>query len=243
MFGWFRATCPVDAVTRRWIDTRWRWLIEQFGSQLMIDSPTVLPTDEYFPDPYDASREAVCRLAAQVCDYMLVPRDLVDVRFYCEAGRPGFVNEQGHELGGTAGLYEEGARCTIHLEESQVREPMLLVGTIAHELAHHRLLGENRISPDAYDNELLTDLTVIFHGLGIFLANAPRHWQSDATRWPGTDLFKPEYMSTPMYGYALALRCWLREEPLPAWRRHLARGVRAEFRQALRFLESEARGR
>jgi hypothetical protein len=243
MFGWFRATCPVDVVTRQWIDTRWCWLTDQFGGDLLIDSPTVLPTPEFFPDEYDASEEAVRVLVSRVCDCMHVSRYLVDVHFYSEADRPQFVDGDGHELGGTAGLYEEGARCTIHLEQSQAHEPMLLVGTIAHELAHQRLLGENRLSPDAFDNELLTDLTVVFHGMGIFLANAPRHWTSDATCWPGTELFKPEYMTTPMYGYALALRCWLREEPLPAWRKHLASGVRAEFKQALRFLESEARRR
>jgi hypothetical protein len=113
---------------------------------------------------------------------------------------------------------------------------MHLVGTVAHELAHVRLLGDNRISADAYDNELTTDLTVVFHGLGIFLANAPRHWQSDAGVWPGTKVFKPEYMTTPMYAYALALRCWLREEPSPSWQKHLKSGIRAEFKQAMKFL-------
>ena len=99
-----------------------------------------------------------------------------------------------------------------------------------------RLMGEGRVAGDEFDNELLTDLTVVFHGLGVFLANAPRHWQSDATVWPGTTIFKPEYMTTPMYGYALALRCWLREEPMPVWRKNLSWSVRSEFKQAMRFL-------
>jgi len=43
-----------------------------------------------------------------------------------------------------------------------------------------------------------------------------------------------------MYGYAMALRCWLREEPLPAWRKHLHAAVRGEFKQALRFLEQSS---
>jgi hypothetical protein len=38
---------------------------------------------------------------------------------------------------------------------------------------------------DAYDNELLTDLTVVVFGLGIFLANLPR-WASQNKKWPGT---------------------------------------------------------
>jgi hypothetical protein len=38
---------------------------------------------------------------------------------------------------------------------------------MAHEIAHVRLLGEDRIPRDQWDNELLNDLTVIFHRPGI----------------------------------------------------------------------------
>ncbi|MEO0359296.1 MAG: proton-conducting transporter membrane subunit, partial [Pseudomonadota bacterium] len=34
---------------------------------------------------------------------------------------------------------------------------------------------------DEFDNELLTDLTVVFHGLGIFLGNGPRNWGRPVT--------------------------------------------------------------
>jgi hypothetical protein len=228
-------------MTREWIEKRWRWLTDEFGSDLMIESATVLPTNEFFPDEYNPRDEDTVRaLFDRVCEYMHVPRDLVDLELFSEDRRPHMVNEHGHALGGAAGLYEEGARTKIKLEHNQLAEPMVLVGTIAHELAHVRTLGEDRISPDAFDNELVTDLTVVFHGLGIFLANHPRHWHSDATCWPGTDVYKPEYMTTPMYGYALALRCWLREEGIPRWLSHLNRDVRAEFKASLRFLESGA---
>ena len=242
MFDWFRRrpACNVDPVTRDWIDRRWRWLTDEFGSDLMIDSPTVLPTAEFFPDVYDPADEVTVRaLLERVCDGMHVSRHLVDWEFFSEDRRPELVNSEGHALGGAAGLYEESERFTIRLERRQLEEPMQLVGTAAHELAHVRLLGESRISPDAFDNELLTDLTTVFHGYGLFLANVPRHWQSDATRWPGTDLYKPEYMTTPMYGYALALRTWLREEPTPPpWLRYLASAPRSEFKQAMRFLQA-----
>ena len=74
-----------------------------------------------------------------------------------------------------------------------------------------------------YDNELLTDLMTVFKGLGIFLANSPRHWDGNYTLWPGTDQRRPEYMTGAMFGYALAL-LWLfflaaindRPRPAPA---------------------------
>ena len=96
----------------------------------------------------------------------------------------------------------------IRVNDNELVDPMGLVGTLAHELAHQRLLGEGRITSDAFDNELLTDLTVVFKGLGIFLANCPRNWEGQDTRWPDTDLRKPEYMTPPMFGYALALLAW-----------------------------------
>ena len=81
---------------------------------------------------------------------------------------------------------------------------MGLVGTMAHELAHVRLLGESRIMREEFDNELLTDLTTVAFGLGVFLANTPRNWDSHLEKWPDSDLNRPEYMSPPMFGYALA---------------------------------------
>ena len=48
-------------------------------------------------------------------------------------------------------------------------------------------------------------------------------------------------MTTAMYGYALALRAWQRKEARPTWKRYLKPGVRAEFEQALRFLQHESR--
>jgi len=166
----------------------------------------------------------------------------VEFEFYSNANLPTLVNDKGHAFGHAAGTYEEGnSQSIIRIERSQFEEPMLLVGTVAHEQAHARLLGEGRLSGDEFDNELLTDLTVVFHGLGIFLANGPRHWHSAVTTWPGTAVPRPGYMTTPMYGYALALRCWLREEPLPRWRKHLNPGLRAEFKQAMRFLDGQGR--
>jgi hypothetical protein len=90
---------------------------------------------------------------------------------------------------------------------------------------------------DRSDASVRVLLDRVCGSMGMFLANVPRHWRSHVSTWPGTDVPKPEYMTTPMYGYALARRCWLREETLPRWRKHLNPGVRAEFKQALRFLQ------
>ena len=146
------------------------------------------------------------------------------------------VDGNGRPVAGTAGAFLDGPRPHIWIERRQFESPMELVGTVAHELSHARLLGESRLDPEVFDNELLTDLNAVFHGMGVFLANVPRHWDSDTRRWPGTDQSAPVYMTAAMFGYALALRCCQRMEVLPKWRRHMKPAVRAEFKQAFRFL-------
>jgi hypothetical protein len=238
MFGFFcNSTCPVDPKAKIWIEERLQWLAEQFTEVDLRERPIILPTSEFFPDPYDGSDEALVAMFNRVCDYMGVSPDLVTLELYSEEHRPNFVNAEGHYLSGSAGLYEEGSdQFTIRIEQSQLAEPMDLVGTIAHELAHVRLLGESRISPDAFDNELATDLTTVFMGLGIFLANRPRANIAQTNYWPGTDIRRPEYMSMPMYGYALAHLAWWRGEEKPAWLRHLHYHARCETRQGIRYL-------
>jgi hypothetical protein len=237
MFGWFGTSCPVDPAAKRWVEERLQWLSEEFDTSAFGGKPVVLPTTEFFPDAYDGGKRSVRTLLDRVCGYMGVVPDLVALKLVADAGRIWLVNEGGHTIPDAAGTYEEGKRkFIVRIDKSELGEPMGLVGTMAHELAHVLLLGEGRLLREEYDNELLTDLTVVFHGLGIFLANTPRVWESQYTTWPDTQLKKPEYMTPPMFGYALAHLAWHRGEAQPPWAKYLNWGARTNLRQGLRFL-------
>ncbi len=237
MFGWFRPTCPVDPRAKNWIETRLAWLADEFGLDVFTRRSIILPLQEYFPDNYDGSEAAAKSLLDRVCRYMDADMDRVELQFFTNNNELWLINDRGQVLPQNAGLYDEQShKTTIHLETSQLDDPMTLVGTMAHELAHLRLLGERRIPDEIFDNELLTDLTVVFHGLGIFLANVPRAWESDFTYWPSSKVPKPEYMTQPMFGYALAHAAWLRNEAKPTWAKHLHLDARASFKQGLRYL-------
>jgi hypothetical protein len=236
MFGWFRPRCPVDLGAKMWIEKRLRWLADQFGVDVFTRRALVLPTAEFFPEPFDRSQRNTRALLDQVCGYMDVTPEQVELEFFTES-QLALVNEQGHYLGGTAGTYHRDShRTTIRIETTQLHTPMALVGTMAHELAHHRLLGEGRLTGEEFDHELLTDLTVVFHGLGIFLANVPRASVSAMSYWPGTGLRRPEYMSLPMFGYALAHAAWHRGELKAAWARYLSWEARTCVKHGLRYL-------
>ena len=242
MFDWlFSPSCPCDAAAKVWVEERLDWLAEEFDDSAFTGRRIVLPTPEFFPDPYNASPKSVLTLLHRVCEYMDVVPDLVDLKFTANAGNIWLVNEAGQYLPGAAGTYSEGKyKFIIRLDLSGFDDPMGLVGTMAHELAHVRLLGESRIMREVYDNELLTDLTVVHFGLGIFLANTPRNWDSDYSKWPGTNLLKPGYMTPPMFGWAQAHLAWFRGEAKPNWARHLSGDARANLQQGIRYLNATA---
>jgi hypothetical protein len=56
-------------------------------------------------------------------------------------------------------------------------------------------------------------------------------------KWPDSELNRPEYMSPPMFGYALAHLAWHRKEEWPDWASYLNWSVRGEFKQSLRYLQ------
>jgi hypothetical protein len=70
------------------------------------------------------------------------------------------------------------------------------------------------------------------------LANTPRNWESQYTKWQDSNLLKPEYMTPPMFGWALAHLAWFRAEDRPAWAKYLNSSAKANFKQGLRYLRT-----
>jgi len=235
MFGWFAPSCPCDPAAKRWMEDRLKWLAKQFGLHILLEAPVILPTAEFFPDPWDGSPKAVRRMFRRVCGYMHVNPDHMDLTLFDD--KP-FMDTMRAGTWQPSDTY--GKSGSVHLDRGGVYRPADLVGTMAHELAHQRLLGEGRFDPDTFDNELLTDLTAVYHGFGVFLANNPRKSTGELGYWPGTKLFMPEYLSEPMLGYAMAHVAWFRDEEWPQWAKHLRWAPRAVFKQGLRYLQKTA---
>jgi hypothetical protein len=235
---WFRCKCPVSEEQRSWLEYRMGWLAEQFGMDRLRDVRVILPSVEFFPDPYHGTEQDVRRLLPRVCEYMGVDLGRVCLGFYSEQEPD--LGEQFRPEGssrGTVGLYSGGSDTRILIETSRLSDPLSVVATLAHELGHVHLLGDGRISRDTEDHEPLTDLLTVFMGMGLFTANAvlreSREAELRSTRW---QLRRQGYLSMPMYGYALSLFAWLRGESRPAWARYLRPDVRVPFQQGLRFL-------
>jgi hypothetical protein len=60
MLGWlFSPSCPCDPAAKHWVEERLQWLSEEFDDHAFNGRHLVLPTPEFFPDPYDGSKGAV----------------------------------------------------------------------------------------------------------------------------------------------------------------------------------------
>lgn len=236
MLGWLRgkARCPVPLEQKDWIEGRLTWLVGEFGIDRLINSGPFLPTERYLPAAYECTEEGIHELMVLVARHMQVDPETLALGFF-EDDTPEFEGVATHRA---AGLYaEEGGKFGIWLEVNQLGDPGSVVATLAHEIGHAVLLGAGRVSPDENDQEELTDLLMVFLGLGIFPANSAVHeanWTDG--NWSGWSVGKRGYLSMDMFGYALALYALARSERTPAWSTHLRLDARAALKKGIRYV-------
>jgi hypothetical protein len=250
---WFRPKLPVSGEARAWADCRMEWLASEFGEERLTNGPVVLPTPEFFPDPWEGSDADVLPLIHRICGYMGVDPGRLEVELYeVEGVAPEIRAALPHweeSRSGAAGLYRHGTgtgRLTVGIDRARLRDWNSLVATIAHELAHVLLLADGRMSREAPDMEPVTDLATVFLGLGIFTANAAFQYSpySSANR-SGWSFRRQGYLPEETFGYALGRLAFLRGERRPPWSRYLSRNVQHYMRQSLQVLwrEKERQGR
>jgi hypothetical protein len=228
MLGWLFPRCPVETWEKAWTETRMRFLTEQFGIARLRRAEVVLPTDDYFPDPYEPTPDQARRLLDRVAGYMGV-----------RPGSVGFEVIPDVRLPGAAGHYDatRNGRAVVRVAESQLDDPAKLVATLAHELAHDLLIGEGRLDPAAPDHEWVTDLLPVFLGVGVFAANAvvyeAHHSDGQTTWWT---VRRQGYLPARVFGYAMALFALARGEEAPAWAAHLRLDAAAALTAGLRYV-------
>ena len=238
---WFTPKCPVEAEDKVWLEDSMLWLSEEFGSDTLRDVAVVLPTDEFFPEPFSEDEDDVQILVDRVCGYMGVNPDRVELEFFTGRQDEWQRSLPAYEYSddGVAGHYRKRrGKFVVSLEYSQLNDPLCLVATVAHELGHVRLLGEGRVHAGYEDHEPLTDLLTIFLGLGVFTGNTVfsfRQWTDAYSQGWHTE--RRGYMTEEMFGYGLALFAWVRGESNPAWAKHLNGNVATYFKGGYKYLE------
>jgi hypothetical protein len=177
----------------------------------------------------------------RVCEYMDVDPGLVVVTYFENEDDTRFhplatpETSHGHALG-TYQMRSDG-KYAIHLETRQAADPQMLVATIAHELGHVILLGEDRLDPDYEDHEPMTDLLTVFYGLGVFNANSSFVFEQWTTsQFQGWRAGGAGYLTEEMFGYALGLYAYLRNESRPEWKAYLKTNIKSYLKSSLNYL-------
>jgi hypothetical protein len=230
---------PVTSEEKNWIEESFLWLMNDIGFD-PLRSPIILPTPEFFPDPYAGQQEDVMPMLHRLCEYMSVDADALKLEFYSES-RDEYLRTLPYYEGknaGTAGHYRiRKGKQIIGIEISQLGNTTSLVATLAHELGHAILLGEDRLSSTDDDHEPLTDLLTVYYGLGIFTANSAFQFsQFESGGYHGWRAQTNGYLSEQMFGYALASYAWIRGEIKPDWYKYLDDSVKVHCQKSLKYL-------
>lgn len=163
-----------------------QWLLDELaglasacGIAPLLRSHILLPTAEYFPDPWTPDVRGVSRLCRRLLLYAGLGQLRVQVETYTNPSEPvigpGLLDgsERQHRIEGAAGWFSgiHDGCCSFGVDTNQLAESAAVVGTMCHEVAHAFRAHHQLVHPDRQLDELLTDLTTIFLGFGVLTAN------------------------------------------------------------------------
>lgn len=241
MFHLTKPKLPVTDEQQRWTDAGFLRLAKLLGQRRLLESTVVTPTPEHFPDRYDRSEEALQLMFNRVAAYMHVNPAEVQLTLFAEGDdlTRNLVPFHEGRSSGAGGLYhhDDDGRTHISVNEKDLKDPMTLVATLAHELGHVVLLRPGLVDRKDPDMEPLNDLLTVFLGFGIFAANSAfRFEQHQDGRSQGWSVRRTGYLSEELFGYALARFAFERGEPKPRWASHLSTNIARHFKRSADWL-------
>jgi hypothetical protein len=231
---------PVTEDDKEWVEEYMLHLRDNFGAEHFDDIQTVLPNREFYNIDFTGTEEDAYFILEQTKIYMSIENDTIRLKFFSDSPlemddgtiltTPFDFNGTGYS--GAAGTYEEkDNRIIIAIERKKLKDPPALIATIAHELAHYILLGENRLEEN---DEYLTDLLVIVYGFGIFLGNIK--FRQAALVGRGWEMSSIGYLPEQVIAYAMAWLCAFRKEE-PVWKDMLNASMLKYFNQSFEYIQ------
>jgi len=224
---------PIPDPDREWMENSFRWLLDAFGEEAIRNRKVLTPHHNDFPIRYNGETQTALDTLSIVAAQMEIDPESIHLEIYNQ-GKGAYL--RGYKNADySAGLYlgkEEDGKFHVWLEQEQLFYPEKMVATLAHELAHIKLLGEGRIEKN---DESLTDMTTIVFGLGIFNANACFEFYNGDKGWGYSS---QGYLKQREWGYGLALFLQLRDEPRADWIKLLTRNIRSDIAKSLNYLQN-----
>ncbi|MCR9248914.1 MAG: hypothetical protein NXI20_00765 [bacterium] len=228
-----------------WLISVFDWFEDKFKLKIE-DMEMYPPTTNFIGFKYQGTTDDVINMVELVREKMMVRKSSrIEVYFYDEFQRMEFTDEA------IISNYEEGTQLSngqyskdllgiyqIGIERSLIKNPILLIATIAHEIAHIKLLGERKIKEN---DEPLTDVITSLFGFGIFTANSSI---SKMTTYSGNTHSGwnmsggSGYLHYKIHAFMLALWLFKKGQDDADWLQYLERDILSGVKKSLKYLKA-----
>lgn len=240
----FGKTRLLDADTTAWHIDNFEWLLKVLPPDHdFVDTQLILPRPGFF-DSHGLKGHA---LAQSLFDQVKTYCGMADwpVELISEGEGPrrtrDLIQAPGRELGFSGTFAAEGNAAIITYDPAVLDTPPDFIATMAHELAHYLLatVPDERACDDAHE-EYLTDLTAVFLGFGVFLANSAftfEQWRDEGLgASQGWSYKRSGYLSETELVFATALFLTLSEQDSADAEVFLKPHLAKQLRQAMKEL-------
>lgn len=245
MFWNKKIKSPVSEADEEWLNSDLTWLREAFSEEHFHQIRTITPTVDFYNRTFSGTEEDAHFVLERTKELMAIQNDHIKLAFFDNQptyGEDGSMlstpspNIQG-SWDAAAGTYQQTneGETIISLDLGQLEDPIALIATISHELAHVILLGEGYLEEN---DEFLTDLTAIFYGYGLFLGNSSFQFSQRSTNFGSEWGYSRQgYLPEQVIAYAMAWLSFERNEEL-YYAQYLNASLRKYVEQSYRYLES-----
>ena len=237
MFWNKKKKLPITEEDKIWVDEDLNWLKTEFGKVHFMEIRTVTPTKDFYERTFDGTEKDAEFILERTMELMNIQNVDIKLDFFSDSPiemadgtiltTPANLNGSWKSASGTYQQTENGT--VISIETRQLKNPISLIATISHELAHQILLGENRIEEN---DEFLTDFTAITYGFGIFIGNSRFQISSQGFGWQSSS---QGYLPEQIIAYSMA---WLSKErnEKTEYSQFLNKSMKKYFDQSLKWL-------
>jgi hypothetical protein len=168
-----RAKLSIEPAIREWMDEQWDWLVDKLEMGDLAEHTIIEPTNEFFPDDWGQSREAVEALFNRVVEYCEVDEARAELHLIEQQDEPppALVKVKKEDSDESADKDPRTEKYLLPVEVTELRDPTVVVAILSRKLALLRLIDAG-LDMERDDLPLLTDLACVVLGVGIFNANA-----------------------------------------------------------------------
>lgn len=180
----------------------YKTVIHEIGVNRFLYSKILLPSVDYFPDPWSPSADGVRVVTQRLLHYAGLSDYEARVELFDRL-----------ENDGAGGIFYGFENTTVHFgcNVSNLDYPESLIGTMGHEVAHAFRNQTGIVDDDWYWEELMTDMTSLCLGFGIFSCNSSRIYETSgevvgASTVTTESVLRAGYIPPYLFAYLFAVQ-------------------------------------